>query len=107
MNTRLGFDVRCGGCNAPRPDVGSGSLPRSPCPKCGATNVHFDVAIEDFVSASDSVSAELLPGAQGRDWSQRWRHIQNGVADLCRPRTGGMSADSIHAMRNSLHLFFV
>jgi hypothetical protein len=55
----------------------------------------------------DSLSLELTPGAQARDWRQRWVEIQGHLKRLLAPHSESMSAAAIQNANHDLHSFFV
>jgi len=54
-----------------------------------------------------SLSAELIPGRQARDWRQRWIEIQEHLKRLHAPRSEPMLAASIQNANHELQSFFV
>src|SRR2546428_37671 len=61
----------------------------------------------ESLEATSSLSMELLPGAQARDWRQRWIEIQEQLKRLRAPHPEAMSAASIQNANHDLHSFFV
>lgn len=56
---------------------------------------------------SGRCTAELVPGNQARDWTQRWRLIQDEIHVVLSPHTEIMSGESIHASLQSLFAFLI
>lgn len=80
---------------------------RPPCPHCGETGLINGVAIVETASISDTLTAELIPGNQSRDWKQRWKLIQDDIQPILSPHTETMSGESIHAALQKLLSFFI
>ena len=100
--------VFCGGCGSPLDQPAN--LPveeRTPCPICGSMSRQINVTCTDKVKFTDSLSMELTPGTQARDWRQRWIEIQEHLKRLLAPHSGPMSAASIQNANHDLHSFFV
>src|SRR5260370_15945887 len=100
--------VYCGGCGTPLDQPAS--LPtadRTPCPLCGSISRHIEVACTDNVKVTESVSLELTPSAQGRNWRQRWLELQEHSKRLLVPHTEALSGPSIQTANHDLHSFFV
>ncbi len=99
--------VTCAVCGVTRLSELASVAPRPPCPECGGTNVSISVSLHEELTFTSSVSATLDPSDQERDWKRRWQEAERRLADLFKPRTDGMSAESIHAARGELHSFYV
>ena len=100
--------VFCSGCGSPLDQPAN--LPveeRTPCPICGSMSRQINVTCTDKVKFTDSLSMELTPGTQARDWRQRWIEIQEHLKRLLAPHSGPMSAASIQNANHDLHSFFV
>ena len=100
--------VFCSGCGSPLDQPAN--LPmekRTPCPICGSMFRQINVTATDNFKATDSVSMELTPGAQARDWRQRWIEIQEHLKRLLAPHSEPMSAALIQNANHDLHSFFV
>jgi hypothetical protein len=65
------------------------------------------VSIKESLSVSASLTVELIPGNQVRDWKQRWKLIQEELQVILSPHTETMSGESIHAALHSLQSFFI
>ncbi len=65
------------------------------------------VTCTENLKFSASLSMELTPGAQARDWRQRWIEIQEDVKRLLAPHSEPLSAASIQNANHDLHSFFV
>lgn len=99
--------VFCSKCGTPRsPEIANMAV-RPPCQKCGDTSLTSNNSLEDSVSASDSLTAELIPGNQARDWKQRWKLIQDELQAILSPHTETMSGESIHVALQRLLSFFI
>ena len=59
------------------------------------------------MSASDNVDVALLPGAQQRDWRQRWDLIEQEAAVLAAPVAGGVDGRAVLERRHRLHAFYI
>ena len=68
---------------------------------------HFERSCGDAPKTSDSVSVELPPAAQARDWRQRWNEIQEQSKRLLAPRCEAMSGKSIQSANHDLRSFLV
>lgn len=100
--------VFCGGCGSPLDQPAN--LPveeRTPCPSCGSMSRHISVTCSGGLTPAGSASVELTPGAQARDWRQRWIEIQEHLKRLLAPHFESMSAVSIQNANHELHSFFV
>jgi hypothetical protein len=100
--------VFCGGCGISLDQPAN--LPeeeRTPCPSCGSMSRHFVATCSDELTLSEGISLELTPGAQTRDWRQRWTEIQEHLKRLLAPHFESMSAVSIQNANHELHSFFV
>jgi len=100
--------VFCSGCGSPLDQPAN--LPveeRTPCPICGSMSRQINVTCTDKVKFTDSLSMELTPGTQARDWRQRWIEIQEHLKRLLAPHSEPMSAASIQNANHDLHSFFV
>jgi hypothetical protein len=80
---------------------------RIPCPHCGGLARHIGVTANDSLKVSDSVSVELTPGAQARDWRQRWTEIHEHLTRLLARHHEQLSAKTIQTANHELHSFFV
>lgn len=67
----------------------------------------INLRVTDNLRVASSVSLELTPGAQARDWRQRWIEIQDHLKRLVTPHSESMSAASIQNANHDLHSFFV
>ena len=97
----------CSKCGASRPREVADMSVRPPCPHCGETGLIHGVAIVETTSISDSLTAELIPGNQTRDWKQRWKLIQDELQVILSPHMETMSSESIHAAQQRLLSFFI
>lgn len=97
----------CSKCGASRLREVADMAVRPPCPHCGETGLIHRVGIVETASTSDSLTAELIPGNQVRDWKQRWKHIQDEIKTILSPHTETMSSESIHAAQQRLLSFFI
>ena len=61
----------------------------------------------ESLQVSSSLSMELVPGAQARDWRQRWIEIQEHLKRLLALQSDAMSAASIQNANHDLQSFFV
>src|SRR5947208_8624863 len=61
----------------------------------------------ESLEVSSSLSMELVPGAQARDWRQRWVEIQEHLKRLLAPHSEALSAASIQNANHDLQSFFV
>ena len=61
----------------------------------------------ESLEVSSSLSMELVPGAQARDWRQRWIEIQEHLKRLLAPHSEALSAASIQNANHDLQSFFV
>jgi len=61
----------------------------------------------ESLKVSSSLSMELVPGAQARDWRQRWIEIQEHLKRLLALQSDAMSAASIQNANHDLQSFFV
>ena len=68
---------------------------------------HFERTCSDAVNFSGSLSMELSPAAQVRDWRQRWLEIQSHLRRLCAPHSETLSGESIQTANHELQSFFV
>ena len=68
---------------------------------------HIERTCSDAVNFSDSLSMELTPAAQVRDWRQRWLEIQSHLRRLCAPHSETLSGESIQTANHELQSFFV
>ena len=100
--------VSCGGCGLPLDQTANMPVEqRTPCPRCGSLARHFSVTCSGGLTLSGSASTELTPGAQVRDWRQRWIEIQDHLKRVLVPHSESMSAASIQNANHDLHSFFV
>ena len=100
--------VLCGGSGSPLDQAAN--LPveeRTPCPICGSMSRQIRVTCTENLKFTASVSAELTPGTQARDWRQRWIEIQEHLKRLLAPHSEPMSAASIQNANHDLQSFFV
>gem|GEM_PF-1375055 len=100
--------VFCGGCGTPLDQPAN--LPvadRTPCPLCGGMSRHIKVTCTGSLKVAGSLSMKLTPGAQARDWRQRWVEIQEHLNRLRAPQSEPLSAKSIHTANHDLRSFFV
>ena len=68
---------------------------------------HLERTCDDTVNLSGSLSMELTPAAQVRDWRQRWLEIQSHLRRLCAPHSETLSGESIQTANHELQSFFV
>jgi len=68
---------------------------------------HLQRTCGDAVNFSGSLSMELSPAAQVRDWRQRWLEIQSHLRRLCAPHSETLSGESIQTANHELQSFFV
>jgi hypothetical protein len=100
--------VLCGGCGSPLDQPAN--LPveqRTPCPICGSVFRQIRVIGVENLKMTGSLSTELIPGRQARDWRQRWIEIQEHLKRLHAPHSEPMSAASIQNANHDLQSFFV
>jgi hypothetical protein len=100
--------VFCGGCGTALDQPAN--LPvgdRTPCPLCGSMSRHINVMCADSPKVADSLSMKLTPGAQARDWRQRWVEIQAHLKRLLAPHSEPLSGESIQTANHELQSFFV
>jgi hypothetical protein len=100
--------VFCGGCGSPLDQPAN--LPvkeRIPCPICGSTFRQINVTCNEKLKLAGSLSMELTPGTQARDWRQRWTEIQEHLKRLLASHSEPISAASIQNANHDLHSFFI
>jgi hypothetical protein len=100
--------VFCGGCGSLLDQAAN--LPveeRTPCPICGSMSRQIRVTCTGNLNVTGSLSIELTPGAQARDWRQRWVEIQEHLKRLLVPHSEAMSSASIQNANHDLQSFFV
>jgi hypothetical protein len=100
-------EVKCLKCGASRPPELASKSERPPCPHCGGTALRIDASIEELISISAHLVAELVPGNQTRDWKQRWKLVQDEIQLVSSQHTDPMSGESIHASLQRLFSFFI
>src|SRR5882762_1930121 len=108
MATDTEQSVLCGGCGSPLDQPAN--LPveeRTPCPICGSMHRRINVMCTGNLKVTGSISMELTPGRQARDWRERWIQIQEHVKRMRVPHSEPMSAASIQNANHDLHSFFV
>lgn len=98
----------CSKCGVDRTDI-SNIIPRPPCTailptgdECGDTALSFSVNVHESISISESISSVFTPGAQTRDWRQRWDLLQSVLRQLRLPRHEPLDAEACTAQ---LHRF--
>jgi hypothetical protein len=100
--------VFCGGCAAPLDQPANLAVEeRTPCPNCGSMSRQINVMCSSGVTIGGSASWELTPGAQVRDWRQRWIEIQAHLKRLLVPHLESMSAAAIQNANHEMHSFFL
>ena len=100
--------VFCGGCGSPLDQPAN--LPvkeRTPCAICGSTFRQINVTCSENLKFAGSISMELTPGTQARDWRQRWTEIQEHLKRLLTSHSEPISAASIQSANHDLHSFFI
>ena len=100
--------VFCSGCGSlldQAADLPVGE--RAPCPICGSTLRQINVTCSENLKLAGSLSMELIPGTQARDWRQRWTEIQEHLKRLLALQSDAMSAASIQNANHDLQSFFV
>jgi hypothetical protein len=98
----------CSSCGRDRSgDAGATDDPHTPCPDCGTTALTYQVQINESISATDSLSFELDPGQQDRDWQMRWDIIQRTLNEVTAPRTEECSSGAVHYAQQRLFDFLV
>ena len=98
----------CGSCGAQVDEPAN--LPvadRTPCPRCGSTSRLMKATCTGGVVVGGYASTRFTPGAQARDWRQRWLEIQEHLKRLLAPRSEEQSGKTIQAANHDLHSFFV
>jgi hypothetical protein len=100
--------IRCGGCGKEL-DTSFNTEPRPACPACGSTARSFGIICEtgQIQITGGTPDAELSPGNQVRDWSQRWETIQATADKIKQPSTEPLDRDTISRRRSELLAFYV
>lgn len=107
MGKSIMTSTRCSKCGTSRaPEIANMAV-RPPCPHCGETGLIHGVEIIESLTATASLTAELIPGNQIRDWKQRWRTTQEELQVILSPHSETMSSESIHAALQNLQSFFI
>ena len=80
---------------------------RAPCRSCRSTSRRIEVTCTGNLNLAGALSTELTPGAQARDWRQRWAEIQQHLTRLSALHSEPLSAKSIQNANHDLQSFFV
>jgi hypothetical protein len=66
-----------------------------------------DLDLREEVLLRDDQIVTLEPEEQKRDWRQRWRLMEQELAELLKPQTGPLSAEAVVVVADRVLVFFV
>lgn len=99
--------VSCPGCGAERPAEIAQTVPRPPCPECGAEGIAIRLGIAEELDIAEELTVGMSPNDQSRGWNRRWRDTQKDLRRLTAPRTVQLSGDAVLEARRELLAFYV
>jgi hypothetical protein len=99
--------VSCPQCGLSYPPEIATTVPRPPCPRCGARGIAIGIqpAIETDIAMPLEVA--ISPRYEAWDWKRRWEHAQNELGRLMARDTEELSGEAVKAAHRELQTFFI
>jgi hypothetical protein len=99
----------CPRCGVPWSAEYARTVPRPPCPQCGATGVGtaYSLTPAEELDIADELTVALRPTDQSRGWQRRWTELQLDLDRLREPRAVQLSGDAIQGARHELQSFYI
>ncbi len=104
---KVDSSVSCPKCGVARPADLAQTIPRPPCPECGAQGIAISVGIASELSLASELQVAIRPKDQTHGWERRWANIQAELQRLLAPRDGTLSGAAVHAAQRELLGFYV
>jgi hypothetical protein len=99
--------VSCPECGTERPAEIAQTVPRPPCPECGAKGIAIRLGIAEEIDIAGELTVAMSPNDQSRGWVRRCSDAQTGLRRMTDPRTMQLSGAAVLEARRELLDFYV